>query len=247
MLNLCLTKFCDEDVYLTRNNKSLDLVSLCHSWREKHVNRNCCDGGRHTCTSLFLFAGKDILRGPRPSPPFRGSWESVTSFSSETFLLSGDLLLPAGTSQKSLGKLRLWSQSFLSLSEKHSKDREYLFLDRRVILHSYTCHRGNKSNICTIRRKLRVRRAGRWGFEFVHLSCAVSLYRLILGTWMDLCNLIISAVDAGYYQHLWYPHENTLVAGLRSSTWSLASAESHRRWSGIKLQFVISRMSVWQL
>lgn len=122
---------------------------------------------------------------------------------------------PAGTSQQSFGKLQLWNQSFLRLSEKRSKGREHLFLDRRVILLSYTCHRGNKSNICIIRWKLRVRKAGRWGLESRHLSCAVSLYQLILDTWTDLCNLTISAVDTGYYQHPWYRRES--IAGLQPS------------------------------
>lgn len=92
---------------------------------------------------------------------------------------------PSGTSQQSVGKLQLWTQSFLRLSEEGSKGRGYLFLDRRVIVHSYTCRRENKSNICVVRWKLRVRGAGRWGLELTHLSCA--------GSW---------------YRHPWYQREN---------------------------------------
>lgn len=174
------------DIDLASNNKSLDLVSLSHGWREMHVNRNSCDGGWHTCMSLFLFVRKDIRC---QSPPFQRLWKPVTWHYIFNLHLSTEALPPpARTSQQSFGKLQLWNQSFLRLSEKRSKGREHLFLARRVILHSYTCHRGNKSNICIIRWKLRVRKAGRWGLESSHLSCAVSLYQLILDTWTDLCN-----------------------------------------------------------
>lgn len=199
-----------------------------------HVNRNCCDTRARRST---LFVRKDILWCSSRSAPFqgRGSRQSVTSFSRGTFKLH-PLPPPSGTSQQSVGKLQLWNQSFLRLSEEGSKGRGYLFWDRRVIVHSYTCHRENKSNICTVRWKLRVRRAGRWGLEFSHLSCA--------GSW---------------YQHPGYQREN--IGAPLPRSWGFvrsghagaavprppSSAESRCRWSVMKLQFVISRTSVWQL
>lgn len=209
------------DIDLTSNKKSLNVVSLSHSWKEMHVNRNCCDDGWHTCTSLFLFVRKDIRRRSCRSPPFRGLQKSATRCHIfKLHLSTGALPPPAGASQQSFGKIQLWNQSFLRFSEKHSKGREHLFLVRQEILHSYTCHRGNKSNICIIRWKLRVRKAGRWGLESSHLAYAFFLYQLILDTWTDLCSLIISAVDAGYYQHPWYQHES--IAALQPSFWALA-------------------------
>lgn len=143
-----------------------------------------------------------------------GSRRPRIAFSNSICQLEPFLLLLLEPLSNHLAGFSFGIKASRDFSEKRSKDREHLFLDMQAILHSYTCHRGNKSNICIIRWKLRVRKAGRWGLETSHLSCAVSLYQLILDTWTVLCNLILSAVDAGYYQHLsWYQHES--IAGLQ--------------------------------
>lgn len=166
-----------------------------------------------------LIVRKDICCQSCRSPPFRGvtevgdpksrfqtpfvNWSSSSSF---CWNLSA-IVWQASASESKLPETSRegWSR----------KGREHLFLDRQVILHSYACHRGSKSNICIIRWKLRVRKAGRWGLESSHPSWAVSLYQFLLDTWTDLCYLILSAVDAGFYQHRWYQHQS--IAGLQPS------------------------------